>query len=282
MLSRRRDRIVQGEVPEDVLTQWKVEVPEMDLIECGQLDPEQEFRHWWIRTRFRYLEQAVRRARQGYACSSTGDFWVLEMGCGTRQNLRFLRTSPRVCGHIDRLVGVDPAIPASLERAGWMLDGDVIGRSLEDPRIPRGGYGLLIAMDVLEHLDDDSGTLREWLSTLLPGGLVFITVPAFPVLWSYHDEILGHKRRYTKGSLIQVARHAGLEPLKVAYSFSFLFLPALLVRRVLAGKRGGRRGTDLKMPCAWVNSLLLGMGVLEAFMGGCPWVGTSAVGLFHN
>ena len=163
-----------------------------------------------------------------------------------------------------------------------MLDGDVICRSLDDPRIPRGGHSLLLAMDVLEHLDDDSGALREWASRLLPGGVVFITVPAFPVLWSYHDEILGHKRRYTKGSLIQIARQAGLEPIKVSYSFSFLFLPVLLIRRVLAGRRGGHHGTDLKMPCGWVNSLLLGMGALEAFMGGCPWAGTSVVGFLRS
>ena len=254
----------------------------MDLIECGQLDPEQEFRHWWIRTRFHYLEQAVRLAHTGCRCPSGGDFSILEMGCGTRQNLRFLRTSPRIRALIDHLVGVDPAIPVSLERADWMFDGDVICRSLDDPRIPRGGYSLLVAMDVLEHLDDDSGALREWASRLLPGGLVFITVPAFPVLWSYHDEILGHKRRYTKGTLIQIARQAGLESVKVSYSFSFLFLPVLLIRRVLAGRRGGRHGTDLRMPRGWVNNLLLGMGVLEAFMGGCPWVGTSVVGLFRN
>jgi SAM-dependent methyltransferase len=256
--------------------------PFMDLIECGQLDSEQEFRHWWIRTRFHYLEQAVRRARTGCRGCSTGKFSVLEMGCGTRQNLRFLRTLPRVDAPIDRVVGVDPAIPTSLERADWMLDGDIVCRSLDDSRVPRGGYGLVVAMDVLEHVEDDVGALREWASRLLPGGLAFITVPAFPLLWSYHDEILGHWRRYTKGGLIQVARQAGLEPIKVGYSFSFLFLPMLMMRRVFAGRRGARHATDLETPPRWVNGLLLGLGALEAAIGGCPWVGTSVVGFFRN
>jgi len=254
----------------------------MDLIECGQLDPEQEFRHWWIRTRFHYLGRAVRLARKSCRSSSGEGFSVLEVGCGSRQNLRFLRTSQHLCALIDRLAGVDPALPASLEQAAWMLDGDIICRSLDDPRIACDGYNVLVAMDVLEHLEDDSSALREWASRLLPGGLAFITVPAFPVLWSYHDEILKHKRRYTKGSLIQIARQAGLEPMKVSYSFSFLFLPALLIRRVFGSRRAVRLGTDLRMPPGWVNGLLLAVGALEAFMGGCPWVGTSVVGVFHT
>ena len=65
---------------------------------------------------------------------------------------------------------------------------------------------IVLAMDVLEHIQDDYSTLKEWKNTLKPNGLLLITVPAFQHLWSSHDIFLGHHRRYNKKDISDLAQ----------------------------------------------------------------------------
>ena len=69
-------------------------------------------------------------------------------------------------------------------------------------RLPCRGerFDAVLLLDVLEHVDDASA-LREARRVLSPGGFLFLSVPAFPGLWSYRDEDAGHRRRYTHASL---------------------------------------------------------------------------------
>ena len=83
----------------------------MDLVESHNMSADEEFDHWWIATRFRYVDQVIALASAGEGLVS-----VIEFGCGTAQNLRFCRQRSRFRHRLDRLVGVDP------ERlAGWTL-----------------------------------------------------------------------------------------------------------------------------------------------------------------
>ena len=74
-------------------------------------------------------------------------------------------------------------------------------------------YDVLLAMDVLEHIENDTDALAAWLPHVKSGGYVLITVPAFQWLWSYHDDRLGHVRRHTRSSLERLATGCGLEPI---------------------------------------------------------------------
>ncbi len=91
-------------------------------------------------------------------------------------------------------------------------------------------FDALVALDVVEHLVDDLAFLRAAAAALRPGGLVFVTVPAFPHLFSRWDERLHHHRRYTRRSLAAVVRAAGLSPLHSSYLFAVAY-PAALLRR---------------------------------------------------
>ena len=68
-----------------------------------------------------------------------------------------------------------------------------------------------VALDLLEHLDNDAAGMKELERITKPGGYVFINVPAFQLLWSDWDQAVGHKRRYKKQMLKTLAEAAGLE-----------------------------------------------------------------------
>lgn len=246
----------------------------MDFRESSQLAGADELRHWWMRTRLLYLDRALGPE------AARGPLSVLDAGCGTGGNLRYLRRESPLSPRIARLTGFDSAWPAG-SRPEWLGAQDAVSSS-EQEAAARGPFDALLAMDVLEHVDDDLGTLRRWAGRLKPGGLAFITVPAFPALWSYHDELLLHKRRYTLGSLLELAREAGLKPVRARYGFGFLFPPAYVLRVLLGGRRAGRGSTDLHMPAPWVNGLLSLAGRLEVALGGCRRLGTSVVASFRK
>ena len=84
--------------------------------------------------------------------------------------------------------------------------------------------------DVLEHIEDDVGTLA-WLARVIrPSGRLYLTVPALPWLWSVEDEHLGHHRRYTQAKLVRLVTEAGFEVDLASYLFAPLVGPVLLLR----------------------------------------------------
>jgi hypothetical protein len=112
----------------------------------------------------------------------------------------------------------------------------------------------VLLLDVIEHVDDDVATLRAARGAVGDGGLLIVTVPAYRWLWSGHDEVLGHRRRYTAGELRAAVERAGFRVLRVSY-FNTLLFP--LLAAVRAGKRvRGDRGHDLRRPPAPLNWLL--------------------------
>lgn len=154
--------------------------------------------HFWFRGKRalarRFLAALGSEGRRGAA---------LEVGCGTGANLRHLLGEVLAVG-ID---GDETALRFSRERGARRLaraDGKVLP-------IRDGSVGLVLAFDVLEHLEDDRGALREIRRVLRRGGHLLANVPAHPSLWSPHDEALGHRRRYRRGELEGKAREAGFE-----------------------------------------------------------------------
>jgi SAM-dependent methyltransferase len=119
---------------------------------------------------------------------------------------------------------------------------------------------LVLMMDVLEHVADDTALLRDYVEQLEPGGHVLITVPAFQFMWSGHDVFLEHFRRYTIKSLEAVVVQSGLDPVKSRYFFGGLF-PALAVMRgirKLSFNRGSLNArSELKTYPGWLNNALI-------------------------
>jgi SAM-dependent methyltransferase len=110
--------------------------------------------------------------------------------------------------------GLDPVVHATLEDAGF-LPGS----------LPAAGL-----FDVLEHIEDDQAVLRLLHNLVVPGGRLYLTVPSFQALWSSEDELTGHYRRYTVGTLGARLSAAGFTPEFATYMFSPLPVPVWLLR----------------------------------------------------
>jgi SAM-dependent methyltransferase len=154
-------------------------------------------------------------------------------------------------------------------------------------RLPFGDgvFSLVTCLDVLEHLDDDRAALRELRRVTAPGGALVVTVPAYQLLWSAHDERNLHRRRYRAGGLASVAESAGWVIERQTYFNSLLLAPAALVR--LADRARGREPTssDLDRTPARLDALLETPMRLEAWLIGrglrLP-AGLSALAVLRN
>lgn len=131
-----------------------------------------------------------------------------------------------------RVLGLDDH-DESLALAGPRVEavgGSVMKTSLDRVALPDGCAAAVTAMDVLEHLEDDAGALRELIRLTMPGGVIVATVPAMPSLWSDWDEALHHHRRYRRSDLARIIAPLEVDVLRLAYFNASAVLPVWMVR----------------------------------------------------
>ncbi len=230
-----------------------------------------EDRHWWYRGRRTVLDRVIDDLGLGAPIE------ILDAGCGSGRNMIELARRGTV-------TGVELSA-ASVEKARARGCGEVIEGSVLSMPFADGSFELAVSLDVIEHLEDDLGALRELRRVVAPSGALLVTVPAYQWLWSGHDEINHHQRRYTLRSLRAVAEEAGWRQARTTY-FNSLLLPAAILLRVL--DRFNRKTTesslDLWVPPEPVNRLLELPLTLEAAMiarGGRIPAGLSLLSVFR-
>ena len=189
---------------------------------------------------------------------------ALDLGCGAGLNLDHLQKYAEP-------VGTDfseEALHFCLQRGHKLLcKADAAELPFHDEQ-----FDIITALDVIEHLDDDLIALQELRRTMKPGGLLVVSVPAYPLLWSYWDDILGHRRRYTTGSMREVMTKAGLRVRKVSYSNAIILAPTVAVRllksvRQKAAQQSGQGSnpeTDFMPVPGFVNNALIKYYMWEA------------------
>ncbi|MGH7413664.1 MAG: class I SAM-dependent methyltransferase, partial [Candidatus Rokuibacteriota bacterium] len=131
-----------------------------------------------------------------------------------------------------------------------------------DIPLEASAWNAVCLFDVLEHVDDEARALGACRRLLAPGGRLFVTVPAYAWLWSRHDDLLGHRRRYTTGALRRAAEEAGFAVERLTYFNSLLAPPIIAARLVRAALR--RSGHDLDRPAALWNHALAACFAAEA------------------
>ncbi len=111
-----------------------------------------------------------------------------------------------------------------------VVDMDVVNGSLTELPFANATFNVVCAFDVIEHIDEDQLAMKEINRVLKPNGFVFLTVPAFGFLWSHHDEVNHHFRRYTLQELQRLVEKNGINVTFRSYFNFFLFLPVLALR----------------------------------------------------
>ena len=197
--------------------------------------------HWWYRARRDILADYLTR----YAGLPV-DARILEIGCGTGHNLPMLARFGSV-----EAIEIDPA---ARDIASARLGRPVGDAPLPElPGIERGAYDLIAVLDVVEHIEADVAALAAMRECLKPGGKILIAVPAHQWMWSAHDTVNHHHRRYSKRTLTAAIAAAGLRPRKLAYFNSLLFPLAAAAR--VAGRLTGRDDSDDSPPAKPLNAL---------------------------
>jgi SAM-dependent methyltransferase len=211
-------------------------------------------RHWWYRARREVLSDLIRRVVRPPV-----DAKLLEIGCGTGHNLAMLGQF----GEVDALE-LDDEARAVAERR---LAKSVMSSPLPElAGVPERHYDLIAALDVVEHIDDDVAALASIAKRLKPGGKLLVTVPAHQWMWSAHDVVNHHKRRYSKRALQRLIDGSPLKLEAIGYFNSLLFPLAMAER--LSSKLRGKDDADLSLPSRPLNAALEAVFAAERHLVG--------------
>ena len=206
--------------------------------------------HWWWRAREAYLLGLLRK----YVGPSR-DGEVLDFGCGDGLFLDALREFGVPCGIETDEALLDP-------RGRWRPHIDV--RPLEPDPGEHSRFRLIVALDVLEHIDEPEPVVVELARRLQAGGWFIATVPAFMSLWTTHDDLNRHHRRYRRHELEDLARQADLDIVRSRYFFSWVAVPKWLLAR--AERIFPRSPRPPRVPPTPVNSAAYALSRLEQLL----------------
>lgn len=205
--------------------------------------------HWWYRARRNILSDLIERR-----IALPPRPRILEIGCGTGHNVLMLKRF----GEVDAIEIDEKARTLASARLGKPVGTAPLP---ELTGVEEAAYDLIAILDVLEHVEADEQALSSIAGKLKPGGRILLTVPAHPWMWSAHDVVNHHQRRYTRRSLVDVIARAGLKADMLSYFNSLLFPLAAAAR--LAGRITGKQDSDDTLPPAPVNSLFEALFNLE-------------------
>jgi len=214
--------------------------------------------HWWFEGRRRILSGLIG------ALALPKPAQILEVGCGPGGNLAMLKRF----GEVTALEPDDASRAYAAERTGVRVEGGLLPDGL--PFAP-ASFDLVCAFDVIEHVDEDAASVAALARLLKPGGYLATTVPGQPWMWSRHDELHHHKRRYRLGAYRAMFEAAGLKVTTSSYFNTLLFAPIAGVR-ALKMLTGSTAADDDAMPAAPVNRLLTGLFAAEG-----PWLRHAAL-----
>ena len=230
-----------------------------------------EDHHWWFEGRRRIISHLLT------SLDLPDSARVLEVGCGTGGNMTMLQKfgeltcieqdeQARSLANKRHLAEVMPgSLPADLPRMDKEFD-------------------LIALFDVIEHVKDDRASLLNLSGMLAPGGRIVVTVPAFPFLWSQHDEENQHFRRYRRKDILSLTNACGLKTDYVSYFNFWLFPPVAAVRLIRKLLPYEESWKDMRLPAKPINSLFRRLFGSERFMipkWSLPW-GISLAAVMRN
>ncbi|MEH1970870.1 class I SAM-dependent methyltransferase [Nostoc sp.] len=214
---------------------------------------EVEDKHWWFVARRSIIEEVIRKL------NLPADAEIFEAGCGTGGNLAMLSRHGQVYA-------------MELNEAARSFASDLQLGKIQPGFLPNDipfadkKFDLIVLLDVLEHVEEDTASLQALSAKLKPSGWLLITVPAYPWLWSKHDDLLHHKRRYMLHNLRQIVGDTGYHVHFVSY-FNFVLFPLIAGVRLVQGLFN-KGGNEQSMPPKLVNQMLTFLFGIERYLIG--------------
>ncbi len=205
--------------------------------------------HWWFTTRRKLLRSTL------LTLHLPPDCLTLDIGCGVGSNLKILEAMGL------NVIGLDQSLYA-LSLARKKLELPLINGDLNALPIRPNSVGLIIATDILEHLENDLNGIRQLYQALKEGGILIVTAPAFKFLRGIQDIATGHKRRYSRKEILNKLRCEKFDISRSFYFNFFLFFPILFIRRMLY-LLGSRIRSENEINSPIINFLLKAIFSLE-------------------
>jgi len=210
-----------------------------------------EDEHWWFMAKRHIVMSLIKK----YAPEIGENSFILDAGCGTGGNIEYFR---KLSANIKGMEMCDAARVLAGEKTGAEV---LYGRFPDEIPYADGSFDLVLMLDVLEHIDDDTASLKNIRDKIRDDSYLVLTVPAFKFLWSAHDESHQHKRRYLLHELEQKAVRCGYEPVYSSYFNTFLFPLIAIIRLLKCGK-----SDDLKQTNRILNKILYKIMSFEAVL----------------
>lgn len=230
----------------------KTEIENMDPF-TYTLAAEVENKHWWFQSR-----RAIFQSLLDMHLKIGEPFRILEVGCGNGGNFPLLSRYGQLFG-----VELDDGARAKASSRGMAT---VEKGSLPDALPYKGElFDLIAVLDVIEHVDDDTVAIHALKLKLSPGGLLMISVPAYNWLWSEHDNISHHKRRYTLSQIRKLLRKCDLDVVYASY-FNTLLFPISAIYLSLTKLLHMDSSLAMKSPPSLINWLLQFIFGLEQYI----------------
>jgi len=211
--------------------------------------------HWWWRAREHAIERTILR-HIFPRLKSRIPIDIFEIGAASGMNFHIFRSMGSISG-----IEIDN---------NWSFDSQAINNSIiyadfSTVCLLPETYDLVVALDVIEHIQNDSFVMKKVRTILKPGGIFLVNVPAWNQLWTQHDVVNCHYRRYSPSSLNSLALSCGYRILSM---HSLFFWPALgkllikLVKRVLPSNEFLQK-SQIKIPPYLINIFLTQLSKLE-------------------
>jgi SAM-dependent methyltransferase len=182
---------------------------------------------FWCLSRARLLKQIIAKYATGKS-----SIRFLELGCGTGFFIRELAKNKKF-----NITGSDIYL-AGLKYAKEKLPGADFVQIDATSNYMHEQFDMIGAFDVIEHIEDDEMVIKNIYKSLLPKGYFIVTVPQYAFLWSKLDDIVKHKRRYSRTELLFKLRDGGFD-IVFQSSFVFVLFPFMLISRLLDRKQSG-------------------------------------------
>lgn len=207
-----------------------------------------EANYWWFQGRRRVILDTL--AQNVKQTPGQARPVILDIGCGTGMMLEDLEKIGDATGLDFSMVALEYCRKRGIRNVGRA---DVRHLPVKDNSVD-----VITALDLIEHIEDDHGLMREFQRVLKPGGIAIMSVPAHKSLWSGHDVALHHFRRYEKPEFRQLVEEAGLRPRKYSYGMATAYLPAVTIRtaKKLLGRDTVKSSSDEFPLPSWMNSIL--------------------------